>query len=394
MKLNKEFFFNWLLIMVGVSLPFPDYSLVSKFIIGLSIFWLFFYNPLEEKKRIIKSNLSRFLTISSLYLLLLIGTIYTSERINIISELILKLPFVILPLIIFSVSIKKELFWLIYKYFSYAVLVTSMSALLKAIFFRYYGLGNYFYYHEFSIFLNKHSTYYALFLVLSIIYFAVHWIDDNKNTSKIIHTCIYILFLLYMLYIISNRISFIALSIGILILAFWKLRTKTKLVYTVLVIGFTVFMFNTSHLKNRFFPSYLQAQKLNEFELRKAHWKSVIETIRHNNIFFGTGTEGNRDYLYDRYKKNNYKIAYIHKYNAHNQFLEFTLDYGLFGSLIFLFFLFYIFFIFIKNKDKLAITILIVFLIFMMTESILERQSGIIIFTLFISLLMNRRKEK
>jgi len=383
--INKWHLFYWLLFMVAVALSFPKYSLTSQFLIAFSFLGLFFTNSFAEKKKLLSKNRYAFLSISILFYLSLFGVFYTNGSSGVLTELLLKIPLLILPLILFSIPLETNTFYQIYRFFSYGVVAASLSALLKALYFKYNNMGDYLFYHEFEMFTGKHSTYFALFLVLAFLYFYRTIIISKKK--KWINL-LPLLFLILMIYVVSNRISLLSLIIGIVTYTFPLLQLKKRIIFVLaIVLGF-MFMLNTPYFKKRFSPNYLKTNKLNEINLRKLHWQAVIETIAENNILLGAGTEGNRDNLYQKYKKYHYFDAYIFKYNAHNQFLETALDYGLFGLFVLLIAFGYQFKILWRSKNYFLLAVYLSILTFMMTESLLERQSGIITFSLFVSLLL------
>ena len=125
-------------------------------------------------------------------------------------------------------------------------------------------------------------------------------------------------------------------------------------------------------------------------DFRKEHWLSVLETIKYNGLLFGGGTGNDRNFLFNQYKDRKLTSAYIEEYNAHNQYLEIILDYGLFGFACFTFLLLYIYYYQLKYKDVLTLLILNTFVIFFMTESLLNRQSGIMLFAILTTLIMNK----
>ena len=382
-KQHKEKIMNWLLIMIGVSLPFPDYSLVSKALLASLFFWLFFYNSWQEKKQLLNANKKVLMSVTSLFLLFVFGITYTDNLQAIPKETTLKIVFLVVPLMIFSIQINRQIFETIYKYFSYSVALNSASAFVKVLIFKHFHLGNYLVYHDLSLFIEKHTTYYAMLVVLSALYFI--WqilVSKNRRITNIL----LFIFSVFTLYMISNRISIVAMAVSSILLIISKLNKTKSLLYIFISIGFSVLILNLPNYKKRFNPDYLQ--NTNEVSLRKILWQSVLETAKHNNIIFGTGSESKRDFLYQKYLENGLKIAYVEKYNAHNQYLEYLLDFGLVGVLLLLILLGSMTIFFYKKTDFLALGILSVFVVFMLTESILERQTGIITFTFFISILL------
>ena len=116
---------------------------------------------------------------------------------------------------------------------------------------------------------------------------------------------------------------------------------------------------------------------------RSLHWQGVINTISSANPFLGLGTGATDESLYNEYKELGFKEGYRFKYNAHNQFLESALSFGLPGIITLITILSFFMFISYKDNDLFYLTIALVFITFMMTESILERQKGIVVFALF-----------
>ncbi len=380
----KDKIFYWMLTFVAITLPFPAYSINSQAIIILLVYWIF-YNSFNEKLEILKENKFWLLLLSSPFLIAILGLIYTADVSDAFRDIELKVPFLVLPLVFFSVKLSAEITSFILKYFTYAVLVATVLAGSKVLYFKINALGNYFYYDRFSEFLDKHTTYFSLFVVVCML-ILLHRFLVLK------HKRFYLLagygFFIFVLYILSVRISIIALLIGTIILLLYHLNLKQKLGAIFILPLLFGSLYFTPNFQKRFQPSITESTQMNDTDFRKLHWKAVVETIKHNSILIGNGTRGNRDYLYAKYKEYKLTSAYEEEYNAHNQYLEILLDYGLFGLLVFLFFIFYLFKLFINSKDALGVSFLCVFIFYMFTESILERQSGIVLFSLVIPLLV------
>ncbi len=375
--------FNWLLLMLAGVIAFPDYSLVSKFMITLGIYWLFFYGSFKTKLRQLRKHKWLWLSISFLYLLSVFGILYTDNLQAALRDLVLKLPFLILPLIIFS-SPEIAGFKQVHKYFSYAVVMVSLSALLQALYLKFHFGVDYMFYHEFSFFTEKHTTYFGLFLTLALLFF----VDEIFQKRKIVLHTVLLFFVLYMMYINGNRMSFVASFFGVVILALAKLNLKKIFLILLSFIVLTAVFTQTNFYQNRIKTQITQSGKHNQIRLRKLHWTAVWQTIRHNNLLVGAGTGSSRDYLYQKYKEVHYDIAYLEHYNAHNQFLEITLDFGLLGLFLLVLALCFHLYLIIKSKNWHLLALYIAIVVFMMTESILERQSGVVVFSLFTGLII------
>jgi O-antigen ligase len=92
------------------------------------------------------------------------------------------------------------------------------------------------------------------------------------------------------------------------------------------------------------------------------------------------------DELNKEYSKNNFQFGIGKNFNPHNQYLHTGVSLGVIGILVLLLMLVFPFVYSMKHQEWIyALFILIIFLN-SMTESILERQAGILFFSFFNSL--------
>lgn len=385
-KLLKERIFYGLLAFCLISLPFPDYSLSTKGIIALVAYWLFFYNTLSEKKELMRKNIIPLVFITSLFWVPLLGSIYSDDLFHVFKELKMKSPFLLVPLVIFSVSLK-DCRRFIFNQYVFGLLAATLLALSKAWYFKLNHLGEYFFYSRFAELLNRHTTYYALFVVVGLLWLL--WLFLHKKGHKIL-IIIASVILLYTFYLLSVRISIIALIFGsIIIVLSSSIKLWQKISTFIVIPGLLLLTYFTPHFESRFAPSTTDTAEISDFEYRELHWKSVWETVKNNNLFIGNGTNAHRDFLYQNYKDKGLTAAYDNEYNAHNQYLETLLEFGIIGLFIFLALLVYLSWVFIKRRDFFALSILSVFLIFMITESLLQRTNGIVLFTFLMSIFLH-----
>lgn len=390
--LNERIFYGLLAFCI-ISLPFPDYSLSTKAIIGLVGYWLFFYNSIFEKKELLKKNITPFILLSSLFWVPLLGSVYSDDLIHVLKELKMKSPFLLLPLVIFSVPLKNcRKFTL--NHYIIGLVAASILALSKAWYFKFNQLGEYLFYDRFAEFLNRHTTYYALFVVVGLLWLL--WLFLHEKANRILIFCATLL-LVYMLYLLSVRISIVALLFGsLLIILGAPLKLWQKISIFIIIPGLFLSAYLTPNFQNRFDPSTTDTTEIHDLDYRQLHWKSVWETITHNNIWIGNGTNAHRDFLYQKYRDYELTAGYKNEYNAHNQYLETMLDFGIIGLIIFVGLLLYLLRVFIQQKDYFALSIFSVFLIFMITESLLQRTNGIVLFAFlmpfFLSLNTNKMK--
>jgi O-antigen ligase len=129
--------------------------------------------------------------------------------------------------------------------------------------------------------------------------------------------------------------------------------------------------------------SYSKNNETNSVNNRLNIYKCAVQKIKEKPIF-GFGINDDKQALYNCYKKELYYL-YESKFNTHNQFLSVTMKAGIVGLIVFLFMLIYNFKLAFSLQNRLYLSLLVFFIIVMLTENILERQNGVIIFTFIIN---------
>ncbi|MFB0903800.1 MAG: O-antigen ligase family protein [Nonlabens sp.] len=100
----------------------------------------------------------------------------------------------------------------------------------------------------------------------------------------------------------------------------------------------------------------------------------------------GFGIGDGKNELLDCYQEYNPTLAAT-SYNSHNQYISLILNAGFLGLLIFLAFIFYNINRSLKSGEFITVAIIVFYCIVMFSENILERQNGVLYFSLFINLL-------
>ncbi|WP_158655208.1 O-antigen ligase family protein [Flavivirga eckloniae] len=298
------------------------------------------------------------------------------------------LPFLIFPLVFSSIKLEEKNSSIILKYFSFSVLIAAFFALSKALFFKINNIGNYFFFDQLAIILDKHTTYFALFVIVTIIYFLYE--ATKLSWKKKMLILLLLAFSLLVLYMLSTRISVLGL-IAVLLIYSFQFQTNKKSPIRSIILMLTclslLFVYLTPNFQKRFNSKSPDGIDISDMGSRVTHWKGVVNRIGNENVVFGSGTGDGHDGLYEEYLKLDFKTGYSYKYNAHNQYLEVILFFGFIGLLLFLFILYVILRKCIKKRDYVSFSVICVFMIFMITESILERHSGIVLFSFLISMI-------
>ncbi|MEX0997216.1 MAG: O-antigen ligase family protein [Flavobacteriaceae bacterium] len=238
----------------------------------------------------------------------------------------------------------------------------------------------------------------AMFLNTALIFLLFgNYSNLLKYFSAILFLAVIILFgvrlglflniLIILIFIILNfkqflsikKILIFAASILVLfILTHQNSYTQDKLYDTLSKIGF-----NTKHKVSDIGQDY------HKISLRSMMWGSSIDLIKEKPLFgYGAGVE--KIQLEKQYEKRGYQIP---AYNAHNQFLSTTIQFGLIGLIILLSIFYFLFKCAIIDKSQSTFLVTLIMLASMSTESYLEIQQGSFYFAIFASLLIIENKK-
>jgi len=168
--------------------------------------------------------------------------------------------------------------------------------------------------------------------------------------------------------------------------------------YTVFIVSLvgTLFLFPDASQR---IHDLFQVERINQV----MHSEEIRETIYTcGNIKFqeasltGFGIGDGTNELLDCYKEYNPVLA-ANSYNSHNQYISLILNVGFLGLLIFFAFLLYNITRSLKSGVYITVAIIVFYCIVMFSENILERQDGVMYFSLFINLLYflgNKNQQK
>ncbi len=383
---NQQRIYFLLLFLTLAAVVLPSYAFVSQLLILTALYGLFFMEDFRTKRRRLRAHMVPFLMISLPFWLALLEVLFHPGP-EAVSLLVRKLPFLIFPLLVFSGPYEKGTASLALRFLAWATVAVSLSALLTAWAVRWTGWGDYLFYHELSLFTRKHTTYFALFITTALYYFAGRCLSGGWRSFRrewtVWAAC---LILVYMLFLLSNRISFVALAVALAVRSLDYGRSA--FLKAGLAVGMLLLVYwQTPYARSRWNYQHLAAKIQADLDKRTRAWQAVIQVWQQYGPWTGVGHGEGRQPLYVEYKEKGLIQAYLEKYNAHNQYLEMALSFGWIGGVLFWMSLAYMALVFIRRRHYEALGLLSLFLVFMLTESILERQSGIILFAALLSLL-------
>jgi len=249
-----------------------------------------------------------------------------------------------------------------------------------------------------------HPTYFAMFINLAIIILLVSH-QQNNNHSFV--TFFSILILLFFNWLLMSR-SGLVTSVLIVFLYWVSLILQRKfkgaaVLFAVFLIAAVFSLKYASYTMSRMstlFPilnDLLNIQPENHSaepqDARFVTWKAALQSIQ-NNPWTGTGAGDTHQDLNEYYNTHNQTEALEKQLNAHNQFLQTWMSVGIAGFLILSGMIILGFITMIRRRNIIATGFLLIILLTMITESILETQSGIVFFCFFYCLFMMQESQE
>lgn len=405
-KTTKESCFFYALILVAITLPFPN-LLVNTLSIWLMIATWVISSPIKKKIVLLRTNRLIWL-FASLFIIYCFGLIYGDFKLGLF-EIEKRLSLLIFPVILGTAPpISSKKIKVILVSFALSSIVTSLICLIDSLYSNYkqgipYSNAR-FYFSNLTVNYGFHASYFSIYLVFSI-FILVYIGLQNKNLSKVAKLAIAaaIIYSIFFIFLLASRIgliSLLVLSIGSLLFYSYK---KKKLLYGIgiacvfsISILFSLQFFTDLNLK---FKGLIHLGTENsEFSgsgIRLDLWENTLIIIN-DNLLFGVGTGDLQPSLQHIFKTKDFSDAYQsylnphnqNQLNPHNQFLDIAATLGMFGFLFFLLSLFYPFFLAYKNKNYLFALFVLLFMFLCSVECPLATQKGVVWYTFLNSLIV------
>ena len=168
------------------------------------------------------------------------------------------------------------------------------------------------------------------------------------------------------------------------VLSFKRLTKRSKQVNRIIIaiisICIAIIMVKVPDYRKEVVDSILINDAQNE-DVRPELWAASIAIFKEY-TYAGVGRSKVRDVISENLSESS--AIKFRRYNAHNQYLEFLIAYGLFIPLLFLIVLLFP----IVKRHKTTTIFVVFFSLAMMVESYLSRQTGVLLFTFFYGLFM------
>ena len=411
--------FYGLLMAAMITLPFTIFFMLPIALM-LLVNFILEGNWKNRYKRFVSSkSVFFFIILSSIFLVYLLGLIYSSHLPTGLSSLETKLWFLIAPLIIFSSHreylTKERCNKLIFTFIiSCTVMVLGNICYsfiqyftIKSVYYFFYIRATHFpYYHP------VHPSYLAMYLTFSSVAI-LYFIFISKTVLKrwvknifIISLPLFVIFI-YLLQSKAGILVFILVFFScILYIINYK---KTKIGVTVLFIFFTFFftfcffrfvphpinrmgtalneIYSGTVTHNRYSQNNGEDDAEPNSVTSRIHIWKIASKLTIQNMPFGVGTGDVNHVLQQEYLKCNQTKIYNRKLNAHNQYLQTTLALGIFGLAALISFFLIPTLYGIRHKKSLYLAFIMIVLPHLFVESMFERGAGANFIALFSVLL-------
>lgn len=391
-RLEKTSLFFYYVLIVGFMSLW-----LSPFVVSVSTGFSLIYVAINFKHLFVVKNI-RIVYVSFAIFLLSLIDILINGLTNITSSKFLLLLGFLVALASFSMLFHQKKNRLVNLTLILSSIVSSLNILV---------ITNYFLNKEFydSLLLqsksitipNMHHIHFGI-INACIIALLIGILLTKKFNSKIQFNFAFGLLLISFIsfHILSSRTGLLSFYVGLFVSLVWNaIQNKS---FKSLVIGFVVIMLSISlsysfsdSFKNKIqnsledYNSWGNGDEINHksMAMRIEASKMCIKIIKNNP--FGVGSKAQKQVIQETYVKENTPLDIENRVGPHNQFLEFGVKYGWIG--IFLLILFFVYLIpLIRSSSFPLIGIIGIVFISLFFESILERQTSIYIFSLFITL--------
>lgn len=403
----------WILIGVVVTMTFniENVNVNGIFIGFLSVVTII--HALISKQKPTLTSTPVVILLMAFYILHAAGILYSQNQKEAWFVLEKKLSLILLPvLFIFGPRLNgKETKAVLLSFVASCILVCILCLAIATSKFVQTKDITFFYYQSLSINIGMHAAYLAMYLCFAIA-ILLFLSFNEKATLRSNQKALYFISIIAMslvIFMLSARTQIVILMIEIAIYFIFVFNLNKSPLKSILLSSLIICaLLGTALLfpgtRERFKEAinynneYALSKKWGEKQMRYLIWKSALEASG-TNLLIGTGTGDVQDDLQKIYIEKEYiSLTYFEntKFNAHNQYFETLIGLGIIGLLVFLSVISVAIRNASKGKNAIYLISVLIFAASCITESMLERQNGIVFFSFFsVFLLVNKySKEK
>lgn len=395
-----------------VLLPFQwDFPPISLMIMLLGVVFLFFMNK-SYLSNLFKNRY--FWLIAAYYVWMLFGLTYTDYPKEGGADATVQIALIAWPLGLACLGVVNEsMRRRLLLYFTRSTALSSLI-LLGLAYYKYtqdQSVSHFFYKHlsAWELVPQHYLSMYISFAIL-IIFHRWYFYAKELNKSLKVELLLYLVLFVVMQVLLSVRIQWIAFPLSLLPILIVAMRfgkmSKRNTWYLGIGLFFAAVAFALlPGTQRRLVETYHEIRSFDRMVEKKQTnhrvylWKYGTEVIGEH-MWTGTGTGGANKALHEKLQDceakfwDGEKVYYLRdkEYNVHNVYLQAWMTHGVIGFILVLLILIAPLIRALRQKDVLVAGFLILAIISFSTESMLERQAGVLWFGLFYALLVVSHK--
>jgi O-antigen ligase len=337
------------------------------------------------------SNRSLWLMLA-FFALTLLSAVMSHDRSGALGAVEIKLSFFIMPWLLFCFKWPLPIIKRCVTAFVSGCFFACLYLILRASIYTYMGGEGYFFYTLFSDFI--HASYFAMYLVLAIVFVLIFFPVWFKTQRTIIYSSwLFTGVFIGSIFLCSSKAGILSMLIAIPLTFYYKYRRRLhwRMIAT-LIASCVIVVFAARTL----FPqSFQRLNALTNIEVQNID-KSAVEStsvrlliwheaaqIVKEHFWLGTGVGDANNTLYSYYAEHGITGALQHRFNAHNQFLQTFIGMGIFGLALLLLLTVGQVVSGIMNRNFLLFLFSLVIVLNFLVESMLQTSAGVLFFSFF-----------
>jgi O-antigen ligase len=395
---------------IAFAFLLPIYRKVIPYVISVIVLtWLLEMDFGIKAKRLATSrHRQNTLLFAGIYVLYLLGLLYTVNYHYGLFDLEVKMSLIIFPVIMATVrdevltsAVARQVLWA----FVYGVLA-SMLLCYSVAFTDYLESGSMmaFYYRRLSVLI--HPSYLAMFVSFAIailLYFLYKGVLTTK-LRKILAVLLVFIFEFFVI-MLSSKAGILSLAITLAIFTSYVIFEERRIVRGLVTGGllavsfvFLFMLFPASAERFAESQEIIERTDVNTSEIANSTGERILIwwytfEITNENFLFGVGTGDVKDHLLEKYYEKEMDNALQLELNAHNQYLQILIAMGIIGMVVLLLNLVLPTLYSIEQKHFLYFIFLMLIGFNFLFESMLETQAGVVFYAFFNAYLFAIKKD-
>lgn len=244
---------------------------------------------------------------------------------------------------------------------------------------------------------HLHPTYFSLYLGTCILFLLNELTENGRSAFKIFLIIIFCASII----LLSSRIVMIATGLLLLVASLFSIQRSPRFALTIailLICSIALAAFNpVSRYRGwdeiRSTPLLIKPAKLyiNSTEIRASLWYLGWAAFRETNPFFGAGTgDVSKEMKFQRDVSNITNV--LDNYDPHSQYLHVMIGHGIIGLISMISILVIALLRGVQDRNLLLAGFMILISVVCITESMLEVQKGIVLFSILVPMLMRMNR--